>query len=91
MPKICMHFIISGHVQGVFYRSETQKKANTLNLTGYVKNVQNGNVEVFACGAEKNIKQFEKWLWHGPKFAQVTSVTFAECDWQDYDNFVIEY
>ncbi len=86
-----MRFVVSGRVQGVFYRSAAQQKAQQLNLTGWVKNNHTGNVELLACGEEKNIKQFEKWLWQGPKFAEVESVKFEETAWEKHDDFIIRY
>ena len=67
-------FIISGHVQGVFYRDSTKEQANALSITGYAKNLRDGNVEVLACGSQKSLKKLEAWLWHGPFYAEVESV-----------------
>ena len=91
MPKICMRFVVSGRVQGVFYRSAAQQKAKQLHLTGWIRNDQNGSVAALACGEEENIKQFEKWLWQGPEYAEVESGKSAESAWEKHDDFIIEY
>jgi len=75
MTKICKKFGISGKVQGVWFRSFAKKAAQKLDVTGWVKNSSNGNVEVLACGTEENIQQFEKLLWKGPLLARVKSIT----------------
>ncbi len=91
MPKSCVHYIITGRVQGVFYRSAAVTEAQKLHLTGWVKNTNNGDVEVLACGAEQDLKTFEKWLWQGPMLAKVKSVTAKKMSWQEHDSFVIQY
>lgn len=70
----CFKFIVSGHVQGVFYRASTQEQANILSITGYAKNLRNGDVEVLACGSNDAIATLESWLWQGPFYAEVKNV-----------------
>ncbi len=81
---------IQGKVQGVGFRHHTYQLAQNLNLTGYVCNTADGGVEVVACGAEENLKQFVDWLKHGPPSAQVEKI---DIDWQEaeneFDNFEI--
>ena len=48
--KLCIHAMLSGKVQGVFFRDSVQKKARSLGLTGWIKNIHNGDVELIACG-----------------------------------------
>jgi len=71
----CVRCIITGRVQGVFYRSSTRKKATELNLHGYVRNLSDGSVEVVASGNDASLKEFENWLWRGPMHAKVTNVS----------------
>ena len=71
-------FLISGRVQGVFFRASTQQQAIKLALTGWVKNLASGDVEVVAEGSELSLKQLESWLQHGPKFSIVTQVISTE-------------
>jgi acylphosphatase len=86
-----MRYIVKGRVQGVCYRSATVYEAQKLNLTGWVKNTHNGDVEVLACGKEKDLQTFESWLGQGPMLAKVESVTAKKMSWQEYDKFVIQY
>ncbi len=74
MATICRRFLISGRVQGVFYRSSTQHQANTLGLRGWVRNLADGRVECLACGAADELKELEKWLEIGAKYAKVTNI-----------------
>lgn len=71
---ICTRYVVSGRVQGVFYRASTQQTASKLGLVGWVRNQADGNVELLACGPEQSLKILERWLWDGPKFADVAKV-----------------
>ncbi|MFA6992458.1 MAG: acylphosphatase [Candidatus Gracilibacteria bacterium] len=71
--------LVWGHVQGVFYRSSAKKKANTLNISGYAKNLSSGEVEILAQGQRENIEQFIEWCREGPSAANVDRV---EVSWQ---------
>ena len=71
---LCIRCIVSGKVQGVFYRASTQQQARSLNITGYAKNLSNGKVEVLACGEQSAIQQLQDWLWQGPSGARVDDV-----------------
>jgi acylphosphatase len=66
--------LVSGRVQGVFYRASTQRKAEALGLTGWVRNLPDGRVEVLASGPEDALKELRDWLWQGPPHAAVTGV-----------------
>ena len=55
MPLIRLHAFVSGHVQGVFFRVSTQDEASALGLSGWVRNLRNGSVEVLAEGEEQDI------------------------------------
>lgn len=70
----CIKYLIAGRVQGVFYRTSTQDKARLLGLTGWVKNLADGRVEVLACGDDAQLKELETWLWQGPSHASVSEV-----------------
>jgi len=69
-----IHCIVSGRVQGVFFRASTQDIANRLGLKGWVKNRHDGAVELHACGEDKSLKQLQVWLSKGPADATVTDV-----------------
>ena len=70
--------IVIGLVQGVFYRAQAKEKADALGLTGFVKNLDNGGVEIFAEGPEEKLKELEQWCRKGPPKAKVTDVTVTE-------------
>jgi len=69
-----VHLIISGRVQGVSYRYNAYNKARTLGLTGWVRNLANGDVETTAEGRREALEEFIAWCRRGPMLARVTSV-----------------
>lgn len=75
MPQeICMHCLVSGIVQGVSYRYHTRKQALHLGVSGWVRNLSDGRVEVLVSGETKAVEQLCVWLHQGPAMAQVTTV-----------------
>lgn len=68
------HLIISGMVQGVWFRHNTNKVANKLGLKGFVRNLPNGNVEVAAEGDEDKLKELIEFCKRGPIGAHVENV-----------------
>jgi len=82
-------FKVFGLVHGVFFRAETQKKSQELDITGWVRNCDDGSVEVYAQGEEFAMKELESWLHHGPEAAQVTDVQSEEVPPQNRVNFSI--
>lgn len=70
----CRKFHVSGKVQGVFFRDSTRQKAEALNITGYAINLDDGRVEVLACGDEHALEELESWLREGPSSADVNKV-----------------
>jgi len=88
----CCHLFIKGKVQGVFFRASTQQKAQKLNLTGWVKNLPNGQVEVVAEGNSRNLKTFLKWIQKGPQLAHITSIDiYWEKPLNKFNSFSIKY
>jgi acylphosphatase len=73
-------FYVSGVVQGVFFRANTQKQANKLGLTGWVRNLPDGRVEVIAQGEPAKVNELEAWLWQGPEKARVDSIAIESLD-----------
>lgn len=78
MAKICVHCFVSGRVQGVFFRRETQEQGLARGLNGWVRNVSDGRVEVMICGEEAAVYAMQAWLWEGPSAAKVSHVE-SEC------------
>lgn len=68
------HIIVHGLVQGVFFRHNTKRKALSLGLKGYAKNMPDGTVEVFAEGPEDKIKELIGFCKKGPEAAEVSRV-----------------
>ena len=75
---ICRKCLVSGRVQGVFYRATTANRARELRITGYAKNLADGRVEVLACGEASAVGVFVEWLWTGSSGSKVTSVEVNE-------------
>jgi acylphosphatase len=71
---ICRRAFVSGKVQGVFYRATCVRKATSLGLAGYARNLADGRVEVLACGDEAAVESFIGWLWEGSPASRVTGV-----------------
>ncbi len=75
---ICKKCLVSGRVQGVFYRGSAAQRARELGVRGYARNLPDGRVEVLACGEEATVQAFVSWLWIGSSAAKVTSVDVAD-------------
>ncbi len=73
-----MHAFVSGLVQGVFFRATTVDVAKDLrSITGWVKNLPDGRVEVLAEGPRETVLNLIKWLHTGPAASNVSNVTLA--------------
>ena len=67
-------FRIYGHVQGVGFRYFTWQYALKIGVTGFVRNLADGSVEVIAAGSESQIEALDAWLQEGPRTAIVDDV-----------------
>lgn len=67
-------FIVSGRVQGVFFRASTAREATRLGLQGHAVNLADGRVEVLAVGEVAALAELERWLQRGPPAARVDAV-----------------
>lgn len=74
MTATFKRYLISGRVQGVFYRDSVQHQASALRLRGWVRNLIDGRVECLACGELHKLAELEKWLKIGPEYAKVTNI-----------------
>ncbi|MBW1709311.1 MAG: acylphosphatase [Deltaproteobacteria bacterium] len=74
MAKIRARLIISGRVQGVYFRYSTQQEANRLGLTGWARNLRNGDVEAVFEGDESQVEEMIRWCHQGPAGAVVSQV-----------------
>ena len=73
-----VRLVISGHVQGVWYRGSMQREAERLGLAGWVKNRPDGSVEAVAEGARALVDALISWCWKGPPAARVADVAVHE-------------
>lgn len=80
-------FLVSGRVQGVFFRASAQARARELGLTGFARNRADGCVEVVASGSAQAIAELERWLHRGPRDARVDAVERSELPAQDHAGF----
>jgi acylphosphatase len=87
MADICMHLVISGRVQGVWFRRFTQEQAQANNVSGWVRNLSDGRVEALLCGDERSVRHVEAWLNRGPELANVTHVAADPCPYEPFSSF----
>ncbi len=69
-----VHVFVAGLVQGVFFRATARDRAVSLGLTGWVRNLPDGRVEILAEGESQRIAEFLDWCESGPPRARVDSV-----------------
>jgi acylphosphatase len=90
--KARAHILVSGKVQGVFFRENTRKQAEKLGVSGWVKNLQDGRVEAVFEGNKDNVEKLVKWAKKGPIWANVKDL---DVDWENYkgefNTFEIRY
>ena len=72
--RVTRRFIITGKVQGVYFRHSTRLEAERLAVRGVARNLQDGSVEVIACGSVAAVHALSEWLRHGPPTARVLAV-----------------
>ena len=69
-----VRFFVSGRVQGVAFRAHAREEALRLHLRGYARNLDDGRVEILACGDSAHIERLATWLQDGPPLARVEGV-----------------
>ena len=90
--KSNVYVIISGRVQGVWFRANTKQKAEELKLTGWVRNTSDGCVEAVFEGEENQVNQMIKWCQKGPALAKVKDVKIKnQITTNEFDDFSIRY
>ena len=86
------HLVIKGRVQGVCFRDHTREKANELGLTGFVKNLASGDVEVVVEGEEDKINELIEFCKCGPSSARVDDVKILDEDYQgEFSGFEVRF
>jgi acylphosphatase len=88
--EVAKRWFIGGRVQGVGFRFFAQRAAAELGLTGYTRNLDDGRVEVYAMGSEKQLSDLAARLHHGPALAQVYGVEEQAAEMRSFDSFLIE-
>lgn len=88
-----LHIFITGRVQGVFFRDNTKRVAENLNLKGFAKNLQDGRVEIVAQGEDHNLRKLLDWCYRGSLLSKVEGLSF---EWEEsgkenvYKKFKVE-
>jgi len=81
--------LVKGLVQGVYYRQSAKEKAISLSITGTVKNLPDGEVELIATGDAAQLKDLINWCRQGPSRAIVTEIKTNELPLQQFSDFRI--
>ena len=90
--KSNLHVIISGRVQGVWFRASTKQQAEKLGLTGWVRNISSGQVEAVFEGESDKLDEMIKWCHKGPSLSKVENVEIKKQTPTDaFDDFSIRY
>jgi len=87
MPTVKL--VISGRVQGVYYRASAKIAADSLQITGTVKNDRRGQVEIFASGSETALRDFIAWCYEGPPGATVVEIKIDRLEDLAFSGFSI--
>ena len=92
MAKVRANVLISGRVQGVFFRAYTQKAAQERGVFGWVMNTRDGRVEAVLEGEKEMVENMVRWCHQGSPMSQVTGV---KVEWQEYigefNDFSVRY
>ena len=92
MNEHIVHIWVTGIVQGVFFRAHTRDVARSLGLTGWVRNLSDGRVEITAVGPRDALDRLVEWCHHGPSMARVDK---TDVQWEDatdtFQDFEIRY
>ena len=92
MAKVRAHVFVKGLVQGVFFRQETRRKAESHGVRGWVRNLDDGRVEAVFEGEEADVKALVDFCRQGPKGAQVTDIDLEyETFSGGFQNFKVAY
>ena len=86
--QVCAHIIVRGMVQGVGFRYFVHKRANRIGLTGYAKNLENGNVEIETEGDRSLVEELIREIKIGPRMAHVSDILV---DWKPFEERFKEF
>ena len=82
-------YFVRGRVQGVGFRWFVQSSAESLGISGWTRNLADGQVEVYATGSPEQLNELGALLWKGPSLSDVRGVDEEEADWQQLAGFRI--
>ncbi len=88
MEKASAHILVSGRVQGVGFRFFARRMAERYSISGYVKNCDDGKVEITAEGIRDNLEHFIAEIWRGPSYSEVSDVNVS---WGEYERGYKEF
>lgn len=90
--KTRTHIFVSGKVQGVFFRSSTEEKAQEIGVTGWVRNLADGRVEAVFEGEQDKVEEMVHWCKKGPQYAIVDGVEVIPENYKgEFQGFIIRY
>jgi acylphosphatase len=84
-----LQIVVTGMVQGVYFRQSTKEKALTLGIKGTVKNKEDGSVSIIASGEHKNLQKLIDWCCIGPSHAEVMNVHVEKVPYVEFNTFDI--
>ncbi len=82
--------LITGKVQGVFFRKYTCEAAAAIGITGFVKNLPDQSVYILATGTTEQLEEFINWCWQGSPGSKVEKVEVKEMELQGFNSFTVE-
>ena len=88
--SVAKRIIVSGRVQGVFFRDSCRKEANRLGVAGAARNLPDGTVEVIAEGEQEAVEALARWCKEGPSYADVRSVDVTDIGPMGSSRFKVE-
>lgn len=87
--KFAKLYRVRGRVQGVGFRYFVERSANALGVSGWVRNLDDGSVEVYATGNPEQLSELAGFLWKGPRWAEVRGVDESEAALEPHPGFSI--
>ncbi len=86
---IARDVVVTGNVQGVFFRDCTRREARRLGVTGWVRNRPDGRVEAHLEGPPETVEELVRWCRSGPRHAEVLDLQVTDAEPQGFDRFAI--
>jgi acylphosphatase len=86
---VARRVVVSGHVQGVFFRDQTRREAHRRGVAGWVRNCPDGTVEAYFEGEAAAVEELVRWCRQGPRHATVYELRVREAEPEGLDRFTI--